>query len=147
MANGSIELAALAARLKVAGAGGLRVQLLRGLKSGAAPLIGEVQAAARAQLPKSGGLNEQVAGQKVKVSVRTGARTAGVRLTTTAPDTAQTDAGFVRHPVFGNRSKFVTQSIPAAEGWWSKTLAARSPDVTVALLAAMEAVSVEIQGV
>ena len=143
--TGSAQLAALAVRLKVAGDKTLRVELLRGLKSGADPLVKAVAEAARNQLPKRGGLNEQVAGQKVKVQVRTGARTAGVRLTTEAPDTSQADTGFVRHPVFGNRSRWVTQQIPKAKGWWSVTLANGAPDVTPELMAAMERVAAQIQ--
>ena len=142
---GSEQLAALAARLKVTGEKGLRTQLLRGLKSGAEPLVKKVAEAARSQLPHGGGLNEQVAGQKVKVQVRTGARTAGVRMTTTAPDTSQTDAGFVRHPVYGNRKKWVTQQIPAAKGWWSQTLADGGSDVTPELLKVMEETTAAIQ--
>jgi len=144
--TGSAQLAALAVRLKVAGDKTLRTELLRGLKSGADPLVKAVAEAARNQLPKRGGLNEQVAGQKVKVQVRTGARTAGVRLTTDAPDTKQTDSGFVRHPVFGHRDrKWPTQQIPAAKGWWSKTLANGAPDVQPELTAAMERVAAQIQ--
>jgi hypothetical protein len=126
--NGSIELHALAARLKAESAGGLRLQMLRGLKEAAAPLVGDVHDAALTQLPHRGGLNEQVAGQKVTVSVRTGARTAGVRLVTRAPDTAQTDAGYVRHPTFGRRGKgdWKTEKIPNAAGWWSNTLQRKS---------------------
>jgi len=142
---GSEQLAALAARLKVTGEKGLRTQLLRGLKSGAEPLVKKVADAAREQLPHGGGLNEQVAGQKVKVQVRTGARTAGVRMTTTAPDTSQTDSGFVRHPVYGNRKKWVTQQIPAAKGWWSQTLADGGSDVTPELLKVMEETATAIQ--
>jgi hypothetical protein len=92
--NGSAELAAVAARLKLAGDAALRLQLLRGLRNGAKPLIPRVQDAARAQLPRAGGLNEQVASQRVSVQIRTGARTAGVRLVTRAPDTAQSDQGY-----------------------------------------------------
>ena len=143
--SGSAQLAALAARLKVTGEKGLRTQLLRGLKSGAEPLVKKVADAAREQLPHGGGLNEQVAGQKVKVQVRTGARTAGVRMTTTAPDTEMTDKGFVRHPVYGNRKKWVTQQIPAAKGWWSQTLADGGSDVTPELLKVMEETATAIQ--
>ena len=143
--SGSAQLAALAVRLKVAGDKTLRRELLRGLKSGAEPLVKKVADAAREQLPHGGGLNEQVASQKVKVQVRTGARTAGVRMTTTAPDTAMTDSGFVRHPVYGNRKKWVVQEIPAAKGWWSKTLADGASDVQPELAAAMERVALEIQ--
>ena len=143
--SGSAQLAALAVRLKVVGDKTLRRELLRGLKSGADPLVKNVAEAARSQLPHGGGLNEQVAGQKVKVQVRTGARTAGVRLTTTAPDTSQTDAGFVRHPVYGNRKKWVMQQIPAAKGWWSQTLADGGSDVTPELLKVMEETTAAIQ--
>jgi hypothetical protein len=142
---GSERLAALAVRLKATGEKGLRTQLLRGLKSGADPLVKKVIEAAVAKLPHGGGLNEQVAGQKVKVQVRTGARTAGVRLTTTAPDTAMTDSGFVRHPVYGNRKKWITQQIPAAKGWWSQTLADGGSEVTPELLKVMEETAAAIQ--
>lgn len=144
--DGSAQLAALAARLKIAGDVTLRRELLRGLKGAADPLVKDVAEAAREKLPHGGGLNEQVAGQRVKVQVRMGARTAGVRLTTTAPDTAQTDSGIVRHPVFGNRKKWVTQKIPQAAGWWSKTLADKGPEVTTHLIEAMEVVEHEVQG-
>jgi len=143
--QGSEHLAALGKRLKTVGDKTLRRELLRGLKAGAEPLVVAVADAARSQLPKRGGLNEQVAGQKVKVQVRTGARTAGVRLTTTAPDTSQTDSGFVRHPTFGNRKKWVTQRIPAAKGWWSKTLADGGPAVQPELTAVMDRIATEIQ--
>jgi len=143
--SGSAQLAALAVSLKATGDKTLRRELLRGLKSGADPLVKKVAEAARSQLPHGGGLNEQVAGQKVKVQVRTGARTAGVRMTTTAPDTSQTDSGFVRHPVFGDRKKWVVQQIPAAKGWWSQTLADGASDVQPELTAAMERVALEIQ--
>jgi len=167
--SGSEQLAALAVRIKAAAPTGLRVELLRGLKEGAKPLIPKLHDAAIAQLPHTGGLNEQVAGQKVTVQVRTGAKTAGVRLKTTAPDTKQTDEGWVRHPVFSMKTtdrqgktariakvdghysqtakvKWVTQQIPAAKGWWSDTLAKSGPEVTPALMAAMETVAVQIQG-
>ncbi len=146
--SGSKQLAALALRIKAAAPTGLRVELLRGLKAGAKPLIPKVHDAAIEKLPHGGGLNQQVAGQKVSVKVRTGAKTAGVRLTTSAPDTAMTDSGFVRHPIFGRRGpgSWVTQQIPAAKGWWSDTLTESAPKVTPELLAAMERVSVLIQG-
>jgi hypothetical protein len=66
---------------------------------------------------------------------------------TTAPDTAQTDDGFVRHPTFGRRGKgqWRTQEIPAAAGWWSVTLARESPAVTPAVLRVMEAAAARVQ--
>lgn len=146
--NGSRQLAELAVKLKAAADGGLRLQLLRGLRNGAKPLIPAVQAAARAQLPKGGGLNEQVAGQRVSVRNSLSSRTAGVRLTTTAPDTKWTDQGYVRHPTFGRRgpNDWKDQSIPAATGWWSKTLEREAPRVTVELLKVIKETSVALGG-
>lgn len=143
--GGSEQLAALGVRLKEAGIVGARRDMLRGIKSGAAPCVAAVKAAAEAKLPHGGGLNVQVAGQKVSVSVRTGARTAGVRMTTTAPDTSQTDSGYVRHPVFGNRKKWITQQIPAAKGWWSTTLKESVPMVQPFIEAAMKDTAERIQ--
>lgn len=140
--NGSRDLAVLSAHLKGTP---LRLPMVRGLKSAAKPMIGEVQAAARAKLPRRGGLNEQVAGQRVTISVRTGARTAGVRLLTSAPDTAMTDAGFVRHPVFGHRDRWKRQSIPNAAGWWTDTCEASAPKVKAEMLAVMETYAAAIR--
>jgi len=142
--SGAEQLAALGVRLKTAGDGGLRIKLLRGIKAGADPLVGAVYYAALNQLPKRNGLNVQVAKQKVTVTVRTSTRTAGVRLSTTRPDTRQTDSGYVRHPVFG-RGTWVKQEIPAAKGWWSETLKRESPKITGDVLAVMEEVSLELQ--
>lgn len=149
-ADASAQLHEIALRLKAASTGReLKLELARGIRASAQPLVWAVEASALEQLPHSGGLNRQVASQRVSVSVRTGARTAGVRLLTTAPDTAMTDAGFVRHPTFGRRGKgeWRTQQIPHAVGWWSKTLQRRSPRVTPAVIRVMESVSAKIQGV
>lgn len=148
VSNGSRNLAELAVKLKAAGDGGLRVQLLRGLRNGAKPLIPAVREAARAQLPKSGGLNEQVASQRVSVRNSLSPRTASVRLVTTAPDTQQTDQGFVRHPTFGRRGKgqWKRQPLPAATGWWTKTLERETPKVTAELMKVIKETSVALGG-
>jgi hypothetical protein len=156
-ANGSVQLAKLAATLKVVAARDLRLQMMRGLREGAKPLIPLVHEAADRQLPKAGGLNKRVAAQKVSVSVRTGARTAGVRLTTKDLDTKETDSGYVRHPVFNRRYKKgpnagkrvwakKNQPLPAAAGWWSKTLAESAPAVQPAMAKVLYDVAVELQG-
>jgi hypothetical protein len=151
-ADASAQLHRIAAACRAQGAGALRLELLRGLKSGAAPLIPLVHEAALRQLPKAGGLNRHVAAQKVSVSVRTGARTAGVRLTTKDLDTKETDSGIIRHPVFNRRYKDgkrvwikEDQKIPAAEGWWSKTLAGSGPTVDAGLYSVLRAVNAKLQ--
>lgn len=96
-----------------------------------APAKRAVHDSAMSNLPKAGGLNRQVAGQRVTVSLLTGARTAGVVMSTSAPDTRWTNSGYVKHPIFakGPREtwRWVSrppQAIPAARGWWDKPLEA-----------------------
>jgi hypothetical protein len=64
--NASLELRAIAARLRAAGDKGNLNALRKGLRAGAGPLIPAVRQAAIAKLPKTGGLNQQVAGQQVR---------------------------------------------------------------------------------
>lgn len=142
--DGTTQLRELGAKLKAAGASGIRLQLIRGLKEAAKPLPAAVKAVALADLPKTGGLNAQVAGQKITTSVRLSGTSAGVRLTTTAPDTRQTDNGYVRHPTFGHKGRWVTQSIPEATGWWSGTLLIKSQEQAPKILAVMEAVNLQV---
>lgn len=114
------------------------------MRVGAQPLVPAVHDAARAELPKSGGLNELVAGQKITVSVRTGANTAGVRLITKASAARQAEEGAVWHPVWGHRDRWKPTDV--RPGYWSNTLTERSPEVTPALIAVMARVAGEIQG-
>lgn len=145
--SGSEQLAALGKRLKQAGAAGMRTELLQGLRAGAAPMVPAVKRAAEAKLPKAGGLNKQVAGQKITVSVRLSGKNAGVRLATTAPDTKETNSGYVRHPSpRNNRKKWRITKMPAAVGWWSDTLAEKGPSVTPELVAVMNRIARRIQG-
>jgi hypothetical protein len=146
--DGTAQLEALALRLRAAGAGeagAIRKALRKGLKAGAGPLIPLVKAAAADQLPKSGGLNQLVAGQRITVSTLLSVGRESVRLTTKDHDTKSTNSGYVRHPVFGHMDRWVSQSIPHAAGWWSTTLERESPKVTPELLKTLEEVAVMIQ--
>lgn len=145
--DASAQLREIAVRLREAGDRGNLNALRKSIRTSAAPLVSAVKEAAVEKLPHGGGLNEQVASQRVGVSIRTGARTAGVRLTTTAPDTSQTDQGFVRHPVFGNRKRWVREEIPQAAGWWSQTLTDKAPAVTPLIVAELERVAAYVQGI
>lgn len=99
-----------------------------------------VQAAARAQLPKSGGLNEWVAGEPINVRSTLSLRSAGVRMAQPYPGARYTNSGFVRHPVFADGTKtrkewtWVNQPIPQSAGWWSDTLTAIGPAMTAQLM-------------
>lgn len=124
MADASRELADLAKRLKAAGESGVRREMVRSLKAAAQPMVPKLREAALADLPRRGGLNERVANHPIKVSVRTSGRRMGVSIR--AQWTATNKATW-RHPVFGNREKWVTQTFSRAGGWFDKTAQANTP--------------------
>jgi hypothetical protein len=145
--NGSAELRAIAARCKVVGNRGLLNASRATLRVEAKPLVAAAQQAARTRLPRGGGLNEQVAAQKWSVSALAGARSAGVRLKTVAPDTLQTDDGYVSHPTFGRRGpgQWKRQELPpAAKGWATDTVNAYGPPLAAAMLKTLDKVAAEI---
>lgn len=144
--TGAEQFAALAAKLKKAGERGLRADLLRGLRSEAKPLIAEARQAARQQLPRHGGLNVRVANDPITVRVRTVGNTVGVRIVTTTTDTRGTNAGRIRHPVFGNRDVWVTQEDERAKGWFSDTLANSAPQVQRAMMGVLADVASKLTG-
>jgi hypothetical protein len=145
MANAEFELPLLAARLKAAGAVGIRAEMVGGLRAVAKPMVPLLQQAARDRLPKSGGLNEAVATQKPKVSVRTTGRTAGVRIRSQVKGN-YTNTGTWRHPVFGNRKKWVEETYDAGAGWWDDTVKAHGDEATAAATGVLRAVARQAMG-
>lgn len=150
MRDASAQLHLIATRLREAGERDIRLRLLRTLRAEAQPVKKAVQSAALSRLPKSGGLAQREA-DAVKVQVLTSARSAGVRFRNARIGAAQTDKGYVRHPVIGTTSgarsdrKWTTQTIPGARGWWSVTLAEKTPEVSAELTATIRRISAEIQ--
>jgi hypothetical protein len=119
------------------------------MRAAAKPLVKSAEEAARERLPKSGGLNELVASRHTRVSVLTGARTAGVRLRRGDRGASyQTNRGYISHPTFGRPDSWVSppQQVPEAAGWWTDTMRAGSPAITPLIVAEMNRVSRIIQG-
>lgn len=144
--DGEIGLRALAVQLKAAGAVGIQREMVAGLKAAAAPVPPAIQAEARMVLPKAGGLNEFVARYKPRTSVKTGVRSANVRVTYRGKG-APSDRGPWRHPVFGNRGVWAEQSYPSAEGWWERGAESVRPAVTVAARAVVARVGAQVRGI
>lgn len=149
---GNAQLRLLGLKFQAAGAGGLRRNLLAGIRAGAKPLVDDVRAAAREDLPKKGGLAAIVAESPIAVRTRLTGPSVGVRIVNTRKgvDTAAgksirfgTDTGRLRHPVFGHRDRWVTQQL-RHPGWFTETLAHRAPETTPFVLAAMEVTAREI---
>jgi hypothetical protein len=123
--NGADALLALSKRLKAAGRGDLRKEFTKAVQSAAKPLIPKVREAARRDLPKRGGLNERIARKSFRTQVRTGASTAGVRITASGVD-PRIDEGRLFHPVFGRKPGVVQNIKP---GYFSDTLSEEAPKI------------------
>jgi hypothetical protein len=125
----STDLSHLQRRLKAAGAGDLRKELLRGFRTELKPGVGLVRESARANLPRTGGLAERVAKSSFGVRTRLTGASVGVEIRGTGKRGARglrsMNEGKLRHPVWGNRKVWKDQAIEA--GWFSDPLEARRP--------------------
>lgn len=135
--EGGAQLRETALRLKAAGNVELWKQAQKKIRLATAPARPAIRASARANLPRSGGLNEWVASASVTTSILTGARTAGVRIRVRKKghDMSDLDKGVVRHPLYGNRSYWYTTQVPP--GFASRPLNAMKPAVAAACMLAM----------
>lgn len=132
--KGADDFLALSKALKAAGKTELRKELNKQMREAAKPLIPKVREAARSSLPKKGGLNERVARKSYRAQVRTGEKTAGVRIVGAKVD-PRINEGRVYHPVFG-RKPGVVQNVPEATGYFDKTLNDGGPAIREDLLRA-----------
>jgi hypothetical protein len=115
--EGAEQLAALSARLKAAGAVDLRRELYKALNRATKPAKQAAKREALSRLPHRGGLNQLVASSRLSTRTRAG-RNPGVTIVAKgSSNISRIDKGKVRHPVYGNRNTWVTQSVP--EGWFT----------------------------
>jgi hypothetical protein len=139
----------LARDLKAAGspARGLRLELLRAMRLAGKPMADAARESARENLPKRGGLNTYVADDaKIAVRNRVAAnRGVGVRIVATegGVNLTRMDKGMVRHPVYGNRAAWVSQTI--ADGWFTKPLNERAPVAQAEIVMAMNIIGRRIE--
>ncbi len=107
------ELAQLGRQLKAAPKE-LRKELLAEIRKEGKPAVEDVKRQTDDYLPRRGGLAERVARQSYGVRTRLAGRSAGVRIQGTGRTVRalrSIDAGSLRHPVFGNRDVWVSQSV------------------------------------
>lgn len=138
--EGADKLAKLAKLLRETGDKELRRELTRGLQRATKPIKAAVTDAVLEQMPHGGGLNRRLARSKVSSKTSTG-RDPRVRLLWKGH--RDLDRGKVRHPVFGNRDRWVDQQVPA--GVFSDTVARRAPAARDEIERAVDAVTTEAQ--
>ncbi len=151
---GNKQLDLLAIRMRAAGDGGLRRELLAGLRAGVRPVIPALQEAARSELPRKGGLGEWVAGSRFTVRTSLTPGVARVQIVNQpSRDTSRrgsgsvqfgSDKGVVRHPVFGHMDRWAQTTVRS--GWFSRTVEGKLPEVTAELTATMRAVADRLAG-
>lgn len=100
----------------------LRKELYAGLNRATKPMRAAAKKSAGDNLPRAGGLNKRVARARLSTRRRTG-KNAGISIVAKGMDQlALMDRGYVRHPVYGDRGRWVTQPIPDSEGWFTKPM-------------------------
>ena len=126
---GAAKLDAVARRLKETDNRALRKELYRGIARAGKPLKAAVRKGALEALPKRGGLNAFVAKSRTNLKPLAGKGDAVVRLTTAkkGSDLRAINRGRLRHPVFGNRKVWVTQTVPAR--WFEKSVESQVDEV------------------
>ena len=139
--RGAEQLGDLSKRLRAAGEDGkgLRRELLKGIQRATKPLKADAKRAAGSKLPQSGGLAAEVARAKFTTRTRTGGRNVGVTILAKGDVVRSSDRGRIRHPVFGNRSAWVTQDV--TPGWFTETMQDSAPKVRGEILEAMQDVA------
>lgn len=127
--NGADALLALSKRLKATGETELRKELHKSVREAGKPLIPKIREAARNNLPTHGGLNERIARKPYRAQVRTGVKTAGLRITGGKVDPRINNQGRIAHPVFGRPGSTVVQNVPEARGYFDETLRDSAPQI------------------
>jgi hypothetical protein len=142
--RGGKNLARIARDLKEAGEGGLRRELLRGVRKSTRTAIPDIEASALETLPKRGGLAARVASQKFGSRTGLSGDIARVRIVGTGmKELKDIDAGRLRHPVYGNRKVWKGQVVPS--GFFTRPLERKAPAIRRDLDEVMRAVSRKIE--
>jgi hypothetical protein len=141
--KGAEELESLAKRLKAAGDGDLRKELLAAIRKAARPLPAAVRASAMSQLPRSGGLAARVAGGRLMTRTRLSGGSVGVKFESRGIyNLRNINSGKIRHPVFGRPDSWVAQEVDA--GWFSEPVDDAVPEVRDEIQRAMRDVADKI---
>lgn len=143
--TGANQLEALGKRFKAEGdAGkGLRKETLKALQKASKPLKAEAKAAALADLPHRGGLDKVVAASLFSARTKLSARDASLRIQVKGKkvhDVKSTDAGRIRHPVFGRW----VPGLPPQQiepGWFTNAMEKAAPDVRKEISGALDEIA------
>lgn len=147
--RGAEDIAAVSKALRAMDDKELRREFHRGINRATKPLKEDAKANARATLPRRGGLNNFVAKTSLSTRTRSG-QNPGVRIVAQKTkkagrksDVNAIDRGRLRHPVFGNRKVWVTQTV--TPGWFTKPMENGAERVRKELLGVLDDVKGKIK--
>lgn len=142
--RGAEKLGKVAKDLRRLGDKELSKELYAGLNRATKPMRANAKKSAENNLPRAGGLNKRVARARFSTR-RRGGKNPGVKIVAKGMDQlALMDKGTVRHPVYGNRGRWVNQPIPDAEGWFTKPMEDGKPEAQREIVKALDAVAKKI---
>jgi len=132
------DYAKAAARLKSEALGKKRrSEIRKAITNSTRPVRQKIRDAAVEKLPHRGGLNRWAATLPTAISTfSANSSSVKIRQTKRGHDLKSLDEGKVRHPVYGNRKKWVEQSIAA--GYFTDTVEAEAPKIRAEVTAAIE---------
>lgn len=137
---GDGQFEALAARLRRA-EGELPREIIEALEGVAPDLEHAATVSAATNLPRRGGLAAVVAASGMSHQRRSD----GIRIVARGiTQLALTNAGLVRHPVYGRPGTWVRQEIPKARDWFDGPISRGGPKVRKALGNALEKIARKI---
>jgi hypothetical protein len=142
--HGAEKLTRLGVAIKAAGDKDLQRELRRAMQRGGKPLKEAARRGALERLPKRGGLAERVSTSKFGVRTTTSGKGAAVRIVgQSGYDLQGMDDGLIRHPVYGNRKNWVSETI--APGWFFDAEEAAAPKVRDELIQAIDVVAAKLE--
>lgn len=106
------------------------------------PLEPTIRRSAMDTLPTRGGLDRKIAASEIRIIKRRNVVRLEVR---NAYALRSLDDGVLRHPVFGNRKKWVSQRV--RPGWWTRPVTTAKPRIGREVQAKMQRIISRIGGV
>lgn len=139
--DGTAQFRELARKLKQAADKDLPDEMYSTVRDAMTPLQDQIRLSAVAVLPRRGGLGALIAQSPISISKRPG----GISLKgSSGHDIAALDRGRARHPLFGDKTHWYIQPVPA--GWWSTPTERSKPSIQAAVEQAMENVKRKLEG-
>lgn len=143
--RGTEQLTRLAQRFKQAADSGLRDEIGKTLFNTAPGVIDVIRMSARRTLPRRGGLAALIADSTFTTTPRSSPTSVSVRITASSSvELKLIDDGTVRHPLFGDRRYWYTQTV--TPGWFTRPTERIGPKVSADIETTLDEIARRIEG-